>query len=200
MKILSATLLSLLFLFSCTSTENIVVESDKRLDTNFNEFKTFKWASHAANADTEFFSGDQILKEEMRDAIMYEMKAKGYQYDSNDPDLIVNFRAFEDDTEYIGYTEVYKDDEYWSGMEMRKEMIGLVPDAEVRNSDDKKIYYLKEGTILIDILNAETSELVWTGYASGIYDGNPLKTSDRRKIGDAVAKIFEEYDYRGTQL
>ena len=200
MKNLSKILFSLLFLFSCTSSENIIVNSDKDLDTDFKQFKTFAWASHAANSDTDFFSKDKLLKEELRDAIMHEMKAKGYQYESNDPDLIVNFRVFDKDTEYIGYTGVYKDDEYWSPTEIRKEMIGLIPDAEVRNSDDKKVYYLKEGTILIDLLNAKTSQLVWTGYASGIYDGNPLQQSDLRKVDDAVAKIFEEYDYRGTQL
>lgn len=198
LKIITALILTTIFV-SC-STQKAIVESDKNLNTDFSKFQTYYWATNAAeDGSLLYVLNNAILKTRIRDAIQYEMDARGYTIDPNNPDLLVNFRVLEEPTKFTGYTGVYKDENYWGPMEMRKNAIGLVPEAEVRTADNKKTYMLDKGSLIIDLASTEDYQVVWQGYASGILqDGNVFDLSED-KIRDAVQAIYTEYEYRADQ-
>src|SRR5687767_314613 len=81
-----------------TYAQSITVASDRRVDTDFSKYKTFYFASQVDNKLDEglFFLNDLILKANIREAVKGELMGLGYTLQPNDPDLIVNFRVFEE--------------------------------------------------------------------------------------------------------
>jgi hypothetical protein len=82
---------------------------------------------------------------------------------------------------------------------MRKDIIGLVPEAEIRTSDNARTYQLKEGTLMVHLVDAESGELIWQGYASGILD-NKNRIGEDDKVKEAVSLIFQTYDWRADDV
>lgn len=157
-----------------------LVAMDERLDTSFEDYKTFGWTSSAKSASSEEFFNDVVLKSTIRDAIKYELDARGYNMAGANPDLLINFKVFEKPTKFQGYT----------GYE---EVLG---NDEVREEEDFRTYNLKEGTLLIQMLDKEKGTIVWQGYASGIMDDDNMFDRDPTKIKDAVEQIFNKFEYK----
>ena len=169
-------------LYGCTQ-QDYLVQSDKALDANFENYSTYAFSTHAISEDVQFVLRDIELKHNIREAIKDEMEAKGYKLDMQNPDLLVNFRVFEEETELIGYQE---GTDYWT-------------DEEIRTADDRTTYQLEEGSLIIDLVDAESGVAVWRGYASGILEKNKFDRNER-SIATAVDMIFDDYEYRADDL
>ena len=194
LKLLSISLAALFFTWSAFAQDDIIVNSDKDLNADFEEIETYYWSTHALNEETEFTLNDALMKSELREAINQEMDAKGYELSKENPDVILNFRVFEKPTDFKGYENVYMDENYWSSMELRKDMIGIKPLAEIRTTDNAREYNLKEGTLLVDFVSTNDHTLVWQGYVSGVMDDNFWNEGDA-DINRAVELIFDEYQF-----
>jgi hypothetical protein len=169
-------------LWGCTQ-RDYVVQSDKSLDTNFDQYSTYNFSTHALSEDVQFVLRDLALKVNIREAIMDEMQAKGYTLGTINPDLLVNFRVFEGATEIVGYEE---ESGYWT-------------DEEVRSIEDRKTIQLDKGSLIIDLVDAESGTVVWTGYASGILEKDKFDRSEQ-SIATAVDMIFDDYEFRAESL
>src|SRR5688500_1034344 len=77
--------------------QTITVKSDRVQDSDFSDYKTFYWASQVDSWLDEglYFLNDLTMKAMIRDAVKGELMGLGYGLQSQDPDLIVNFRVFE---------------------------------------------------------------------------------------------------------
>ncbi len=49
------------------------------------------------------FSNDLVFKADIRDAVEHEMQGLGYRMEAQSPDLIVNFRVFDQQARIKGY-------------------------------------------------------------------------------------------------
>ncbi|MCX2745134.1 DUF4136 domain-containing protein [Mangrovivirga sp. M17] len=184
-------ILAVLFTSSQVLSQNKIIDSDKRLNFDFEDYEYFEWASHATNEFGLYTLDNHLLKAKIRNAIEHEMEARGYEYMPGQDGLIINFRVFDKPTKFTGYIDTFQDENYWSSDEVDKEILGLVPEAEVREIEDKRTYYFEEGTLLVDIVNKKTGNLVWQGYASGMMDGEVLD-ADEEKITETVHELFDE--------
>ncbi len=183
---------------SCSRKATPVVATDKDLEQGeFDRYKTFTFADHINDASNDlFFWDNELMKLEMKDEVKGELEALGYRYvEGSDADLLVNFRIFRDDAEFLGWTDNYADENYWGPMEMRKEAIGLEPSAQVREPGDAKTYYFEKGTILIQMVDMKKSIPVWQGYATGIVKNASFLDGDDVKVDEAVEKIFDKYNF-----
>jgi len=198
MKTLKHLLLFVAFIISMTAytQKDWVVGSDKSLEADFDKYKTYYWSSHAADADNlGFLTNDAVLKALLRGAIAYELDARGYLLDETNPDFLVNFRVFEDASEFRGYTGVKRDENYWGPNEIQKNPLSLKIDAETRQPENVRFYRFNNGTLLINFVDTETATLVWAGYVTGLMEGDVFD-KDETRVKDAVKVIFEEYGYR----
>jgi hypothetical protein len=179
---------------------NVTVASDKSLTADFSQYQSFDFARQISDDQIQvFFLEDAILKAKVKEAVEYELEARGYGHTTESPDLIVNFQILDEPTEFTGYTGVFRDENYWGSNEMRKDAIGLVPEAEVRSSEDQTTYQLNEGTLMVHLVDADSGELIWQGYASGVIDKeNPLK--EENSVKKAVSLIFQTYDWRADDV
>ncbi len=182
------TTLAFLFLYFIGYSQNdVVVATDKNLeDANFDAYKTFTFADHISDTgNNEYFSDNGTVKATIRNEVKGELEALGYEYVENDADLLVNFRILEKPVEYVGWIDNYADDNYWGKFSLS---------ARTREPDDKKVYHLDKGTLLIQMADLDKDIVVWSGYASGIVDYANLD-NDKGKIDIAVEKIFDEYNF-----
>lgn len=170
--------------WGCTQ-RDYLVQSDRAPDIediNFEENSTFNFSTHALSEDAQFVLRDIALKNTIREEIAREMQAKGYTLDTRDPDLLVNFRVFEEATQMPGYEEQTL---YWQNDEVR-EM-------------DRTTINLDKGSLVIHLVDTEQDEVIWKGYASGILEKDKFDR-DRQSIATAVDMIFDRYQYRGDDL
>ena len=120
------------------------------------------------------------------------MQAMNYEYVEGpgaDADLVVNFQVLKEDTEMTGWENVDATTGYW----------GFDVVAQDRDFEDKTTYNVEKGTILIHMADMEQGIEVWRGFASGIIDDTELTETDEIKIGEAVDRIFDKYNYTASR-
>lgn len=192
----SLTLLGALLAAGCSSSEQTTVGSQERGSTaqnqstyvdqtnpevDFKAFKTYSWASQVSDAkNSAYFLNDATYKNTIRDAVAHELDARGYVYQANDPDLLVNFRVFDQPTE-IRDNSGYGDN-YWTA-------------NEYRPSTTPTVVKLDKGSVVMQLVDRKKSEVVWQGYASGLSQGETM-AKERTAVASAVNKVFAQYTYR----
>jgi len=165
--------------------QTITVKSDDIKDTDFTKYNTFYWASQVDNELDEGinFLNDVVLKAQIRDAVKSELTGLGYEINKDNPDLIINFRVFDEPVRLRG-SEGYGT-HYW-GRET------------VTNASDTTSYELEAGSLIISFADRETGAIVWQGFASGlIYNDEFIK--DEGTVKEAVNLIFDEFNRRSKE-
>ncbi len=158
---------------------SITVDADKQLNTDFSKYKTFAWASQVDSklAPGVYFLGDLALKERIRNAVGYEMEARGYQKIRQTPDLLVNFRVFDQAATIKGYSGYGTT--YWGNQ-------------EVRQAEDTTSFQVQPGTLIVNVVDTKTGAIVWRGFASGLIDNSVFEKRED-KIKEAVHLIYNQY-------
>ena len=173
------------FVFAVNA-QSITVKADQSLDTDFSDFKTFYWSSQAdawLDEGGMYFLNDLGMKSIIRDAVKGELMGLGYNLQSHEPDLIINFRVFDKPVTLKGY-EGYGTS-YWG-------------DERYREIDDAASYDVEAGTLLVSMADRESGKVVWQGFASGLIE-NQVFIKEEGKIREAVNLIFEEFDKRAKE-
>jgi len=165
--------------------QSITVKSDRSPDTDFSAYKTFYWSSQADAWLDEgmYFLNDLAMKAVIRDAVKGELMGLGYEMQSLNPDLLVNFRVFDKPVTlkgYQGYGETY-----WG-------------DTQFRGIDERETYEVEAGTLLVSIADRESGQVVWQGFASGLIE-NDAFIKDEGKIREAVNLVFEDFNQRAKE-
>lgn len=149
--------LILWFLVAAISTNclrnKVFIEHDYKYSLGFTDYKTYSFVE--CQRDTN------IICEDVQQAIRQQMAARGNVLSYAKPDLFVNFFVYYDPIKYTGYLQPNMN--YW-----------LNNNGE--NDTYKPIKYsLKQGTLMVSLIEGSTSEIVWRGYATGIFSDNSHK-------------------------
>ncbi len=171
-------LLPITLLFLATSCVSVRVASDFDRNANFNSYKTFA------------FFKDDIDKAEISDldkrrilrAIDAELLAKGFTKSQN-PDLLVSIFTKSRDKINI-YNNGWGLYGYGWGW-------GWNPWYWNNYYGGNTISRSTEGTLFVDLIDANKKELVWQGVGTGYISQN-MKNKEER-IREFVAKIMEQY-------
>lgn len=165
---------------TAVSAQSITVNSEHAENVDFSNYKTFDWADQVDNQldSGVYFLNDLIFKAQIREAVRNEMMAVGYEFSDQTPDLVVNFRVFDEATT-IRSAEDYGS-QYWAG-------------ANYRDISEKVSYDIEPGTILISLIDRKSGGIVWHGFASGLIKEEQF-IKDEGTVIQAVNMIFEEYN------
>ena len=164
--------LPLILLFIVGSCSSVRVTSDYDTATDFTKYKTFAFYKKGIDkVDISDLDKRRILK-----AVEYELVAKGFVKSEN-PDLLVNIF-----TKSRQKVDVYNNNVYF----------GWHPWYYGPNHG-MHISRYTEGTLFIDLIDANKKELVWQGIGSGALNtsGNVVKKEER--IKEFVAEIMAKY-------
>lgn len=179
------------FLFFMATNAQVKVGADKSFNKSLNDYKTYSWSKNIDQipADQIFVGpnglyvfNNESVRSKIKDAIEYELSAKGYKKADSNPDIMVLFSV----TEQPGTLRTYNGYEMING--------GL---DSVRTQSDVNLTEIEPGTLIINLLDAKSGVVAWQGYASGIL--KPDMINDVTKVRQAVSSIFSQFNFKAKQ-
>lgn len=165
-------LLPLLLLFLLASCSSVKVTSDYDMSTDFSNYKTFAFYKKGIDkVEMSDLDKRRILK-----AIESEMMAKGFTKSEN-PDILVNI--FTKSREKVN---IYNNHMYY----------GWHPWYYGPNFGTQISKYT-EGTLFVDLIDANKKELAWQGIGSGALTTTGNVEKKEARIKEFVSEIMLQY-------
>lgn len=162
----------LIFLFASCSLK-IQNTYDRQVD--FSKYKTFCWMSGCEFKFTgPVYLNDSLIRENLKMAIVDELKAKGLTEDPNNPDLLVGFTITVKDEQAIVYHPAEDTPIYIKPLETEKEVIN----------------YLR-GSLIIGMADRKESRMVWQSHAVSYMETNPELTE--KSIRKGIKTVLKNY-------
>jgi Domain of unknown function (DUF4136) len=164
---------------ACSSVE---VHNDFDVDANFAAYHTYAWITQPANATGNAQAAQErntLLDKRIRNAVDAQMAAKGFHAEASAPDLLVVYHTGLADKVSVtdwGYTYAGS---YWGWA-----------------GRDIDVSTYTEGTLIVDLVDAASKELVWRGSATGTVDPSASPEKREQRLNDAVARMFSNYPPR----
>ncbi|MDJ0840873.1 MAG: DUF4136 domain-containing protein [Acidobacteriota bacterium] len=165
-----------LLIGGCAPSIKVAQHHDSSQD--FSAMKTFDWLTPRGGRDNPM-DKNPIIAKKVKDAIAAELGAKGFTMDETNPDFHVIF---------FGSTRDKVDVQTWNSSYYGWGYRGW---AYGWGGPDVTVSEYKEGTLVIDVVNAKSNELVWRGYGTG-----RIKKTDRNvdeRVRRAVVSILKKF-------
>lgn len=177
---------AILTLFTTTLLFSQQTYTNSKEEIDLTKYKTYGWIDNKENIPEKhmivdgnhiFIFNNMNSNKHVKDAITTQMKARGFSEDNNDPDMLVNFKILEKPTELRTFT-----------MDNGQNYLGFGP-----KSASSTMVPVKEGTVLVNFIDAKTGSNVWQGFASGAFDVSDMK--DVSNLEAKVISIFNEWNF-----
>jgi len=167
-------IISILIIAGCS--QQIVVHTDFDPDYDLWKYKTFDWGQKINIEEGQNpLHYNELNDKRIKAAVAQQLTKRGYKLASDNPDLILHYHIIVKDqtaviTEPLGYTY----GPYW-----------------VRTNTN--LYSYKEGTLILDLMDKKTNNLIWRGWAvTTINDAYSTKEIEKL-TNTVVTKIFKEF-------
>lgn len=167
-------------LAGCATGPKITADYDR--SANFAAYRSFGFYQPLGTDQAGY---ESLITQTLKAAARQEMESRGYAYAETGADLLVNFNAkLEQQTRvsqtpapmYYGYRRGFYSG--WGGYPYETHVDQYV-----------------EGTLNVDIVDAQRKQLVWEGVAVGRV-GKKTQEERQTAIRAAVAEIFAKYPFR----
>jgi len=176
-RLLAVAFFGAILVSACSPQLKVTSDYDKTV--SFAQYKTYAIDTLRISS-----SVSQLNQQRIVNAVKAQMKAKGFTETEN-PDVLVHISAILKDkqsmsstTNYYGYGGYYRP-YAWGG--------GMGSTGYTTYSVDE----YKEGSLIVDIVDAKTKNLVWEGIGNKEID-KPAKDPEAA-INDAITKIMAAY-------
>lgn len=181
-------------LTACTSRK---VYSDYVEGIDFNQFKTFAWLPSTEGDSSEDLYNNEIVISNIQKQVNDEMKARGLEVNTENPDLLILLHLNFQQREELVRTPIYSSYNYYypgfyagPGYPYYYYYYNTVP--SISGYDIRPVEFT-QGTIVVDVVRAETKELIWRGWSETRID-DPEKF--KKQIQKTVQGIYKEYPVR----
>jgi hypothetical protein len=168
-----ALVLVLLMLSGTYGCATMSVTTDYDQDTDFTQYKTFDWIKQKSKVPPRRAFDATLFDKRLRGAVEAELAVKGYErVTAGKPDLLVAY--------HIGSKNKVDVTTHGYRYGPRGRWVG-------RHVD---VHRYKEGTLLLDLVDADVKQLIWRGTAVGaVYNPRDMEA----RILEAVTELFEEF-------
>lgn len=137
--------------------------------TNFAKYHTYKWVSIEGGAHP-----NQIMDAEIKQSVDSQLAAKGLtKTDSDKADM------------YIGYQIAVDQEKQWNAFGMGGPRFGGMGSATSST--------INVGTLVLDMYDPGTKQLVWTGNATKTIDPSSNQEKNMKNLNKAMAKLLKNY-------
>jgi hypothetical protein len=151
----------------------ISVASDFDSETNFQSFRTYDWLP------TTPAESNPTLDKWVKSAVASQLENKGLQRKSIDPDLLLTYHVGVED-------KIAVSDRGYQYIPRQRRRTGSRP-------GDMPTTVYREGTLILDCINAATKELVFRASAQAVLDEIITSEEDERFVTEAVRRMLERY-------
>lgn len=145
---------------------------------DFGKYKNFCWLKNCEfNFSGPTYFNDSLVRQYMQQAIIAEMAAKGINYNSDHPDLLMDVNVLVENDTAFAY---HHDDALYFRPFVKPEEIPML-----------------KGTMVIDLVDQKTSKMVWRSVAVSYMDIHPELTEANFRKG--VAKALKNFPPRKSK-
>lgn len=163
--------------FSCN--RNLYIEREPNIAIE--QYRTYGWNKlEATKATHPLYSSVELNQTLMRE-IDKNLAKKGFRRNIATPDFLVDFHIYVEEQKFqnlVCGAGFYRGERYLPDLSQRT----YCESPEIVNYDD--------GTLIIDIVDAQTGQLVWRGTAGEIIDNAAYATEIFRKKVKRILKKF----------
>ncbi|MFD2570864.1 DUF4136 domain-containing protein [Spirosoma soli] len=125
----------------------------------------------------------QAVMEQVKQAVVAQMAARGYQQTKDNPDLLVNLGAVVKEKTQTRPTTIYEAPLY------------IGQRRYSWRSQEVPVATYKEGTVNLHVVDAQRNALVWDVAVSSVLNRRGVTP---QQIEDAVGKVFEKFPSKGA--
>jgi hypothetical protein len=137
--------------------------------TNFSKYHTYKWVAIEGGAHP-----NQIVDQEIKQAVDSQLASKGLtKTDGDKADL------------YIGYQIAVDQEKQWNAFGMGGARWGGMGSATSST--------ISNGTLVLDMYDPGTKQLVWTGNATKTLDPSGNQEKNMKNLNKAMQKLLKNY-------
>jgi hypothetical protein len=163
-----------LFLFELGTALAQQVKTDSDHRANFSQYKTYSWQ--------EIKPENSLWDARIKDAVDAQLAAKGWtQVDSGGDVAIVAIKATQTQRSLQTFYDGFGGGWRWRGF-------GGMGEATTTEQDYQDY---KEGTLVVDMYDAKTKQLIWRGSAEDTLSNNAEK--NEKNLDKGVAKMFKKF-------
>lgn len=164
--------ISLLSMMGCSNEIIVRTDYDKAIDTK--NFKTYQWLP---SKDIEMRNNpvyyNELSDKRIKTFVNEQLQNKGFTLVTEKPDVIVHYHIVIEDRSMVRTDPYgYYYGSYWM-------------------TNQKNMYEYREGSLLIDLMDATNKSLIWRGWAVSILDDS--KDMPEELLKAAVTKIFTKF-------
>ncbi len=178
-----------IFLSGCAGTAH--VEKDR--SANLNNYKTYSWVEKdkAGSKDEKRNHNRDIVDQNIRNSVNQQLQKKGYVESANGPDLLISSDLLIEKSEKEQRDPVYSDPYTRSYFNPRTGRINTYYFPSQFMGYDSRSTTVKQGTVTITLIDANTDKAVWQGWATKeLMDRNITS----KEIDQDVRSIFKKFD------
>jgi hypothetical protein len=167
------TLAALVFLLLLTTSAPAIAQDVKynfMPGTDFSKFHTYKWVTIEGGSHP-----NQIVDQEIKQSVDNQLAAKGLtKSDSDKADL------------YIGYQVALDQERQWNAFGTGGVRWGGGMGSATSST-------ITNGTLVLDMYDPTTKQLVWTGNATKTLDPSSNQEKNMKNLNKAMAKLLKNY-------
>lgn len=160
---------------ACATAPSVTYDYDTA--ANFAALKTFAWMPATGNA-----ASDELLVKKIRNTLDSQLQAKGRTPTQADADFLIGMQL-SGKTTYGGSTGVGVS----VGIPVGR--AGRVSVGGGKSVPTEK----KEGTLVVDFVDAKTRSLLWRATASGAVDPAATPEQQQQRIDEVIAEMLKRF-------
>lgn len=184
-------LLASTVVLSACSSYNYYAVSNKPIKQNY---KSYAWLPEGKSKAAEIYDND-IATERIIEATSKELDKRGFQLDQKQPDVLIRYTA-----DVNTKTKAYSEPVYYNSPLRAVPRLGFArgrafyyysyyqPFPVYVGTEMRKVK-IKEGSVMIDLIDRRTSKVIWRGWAEGEVSNPEKALNDLPKV---VGNIFKK--------
>jgi hypothetical protein len=164
-------------IYSCSTSMRVFSDYDK--DANISDYKTYSWLTEEQieSKGTNPLYYNELNDKRIKQAVYEQMKKRGFTYSNETQPLEMHYHIIVEDKTLVT-TEP-------SGYQYGPFFL----------SKQTHVYPYRQGTLIIDLMDTRTKNLVWRGWATGAIESEVSKKPEE-VIRKGIEKIFELFPYK----
>ena len=176
LKRIALTSCAVILVMGCSS---MTIESQHDDDVDFSKYQTWNWLPEPPQPEADVRLTDPALHRRIRAALESQLLEQGFQRAATSPDFFIKYHvALRDNLSQTMVDDNYDNASY----------------AEyATNWEYQYSYDWLEGTLLIDILDSQTIELVWRGSARAEIKLEATDDEKEKRVKEAVEKMLKSF-------
>jgi hypothetical protein len=175
---------------SACSPYNYYSVSNKKLDR---QYKSFAWLPEGKSKASKIYDND-VATDKIVEATSKALTNRGLELDNKNPDLLIKYTAAVNVT-----TKEYNEPVYYNSPARLVPRVGYsrgrafyyyayVNSFPVYVGSEMRQMKVKEGSVMIDLIDRKSGKLIWRGWAEGEINNPEKAINDIPKIVDNIFK------------